>query len=267
MRSKMRRRSETNTVTALARHQGLLRNLVFRDLRVKYKGSTLGFGWSLLGPLLMAAVYTMAFRFVLRVEIEHFPVFLLSGLLPWQFLSAALGGATSAITDNSTLVRRVAFPRVILPLSATCSPFVQLLLMFLVVIPVALVTGLPLSAAMVALVPLFVLQLLFAIGIGLMLATAQVHFRDTRHLLDVILQIWFWVTPVVYPLTLVPEALRRLIVLNPMAHFITAYQNIVLHQAWPSMSAMLLMTAAAVTALLAGLVIFTTHERRFAELV
>src|SRR5262245_36745587 len=116
-------------------YRDLLRHLVLRDLRHKYKGSSLGFVWSLLHPLLMAAVYTLAFRYIAPNRIEHFPVFLLSGLLPWMFFSAALGNAVGCIVDNSPLVRKVAFPRLILPLAAVASQFVQFLLMYVVIVP------------------------------------------------------------------------------------------------------------------------------------
>ncbi len=248
-------------------YRDLLRNLVLRDLRVKYKGSTLGFAWSLLHPLLMAAVYTLAFRYVLRMRVEHFPVFLLSGLLPWTFFTTALSAATASVVDNSTLVRKVAFPRAILPLGSVMSQFVQFVLMYAVIVPLAAAAGRGLSLAMIALVPLALLQLFFTAGLGLILATAEVRLRDTRHLLEVVLQVWFWLTPIVYPIGMVPDAFRSWFSLNPMALFVTAYQDAVLGQAFPSPLRMATLTVVAGAAWLAGLAVFTRQERRFAELV
>lgn len=251
----------------LWRYRDLVRNLVSRDLRVKYKGSTLGFAWSLLHPLIMAAVYTVAFQYVLVVNIDRFPLFLLSGLLPWMFFAGALVQATGSVADNGHLVRKVAFPRLALPLGAIASQFVQFLLMFSTIIPVALFFGTGLSPALIALIPVVGLHLLFTLGLALLTSTAYVYFRDMRHLLDVALQIWFWLTPVVYSAALVPASLGHLISLNPMALFITTYQGIVLEAAWPSMTTLATMTGVAGAMGVLGLTVFTRYQRRFAELV
>jgi lipopolysaccharide transport system permease protein len=248
-------------------YRDLLRNMVSRDLRVKYKGSTLGIAWSLLHPLLIAAVYTLAFRYIVGIRIEHFPVFLLSGLLPWIFLSSALSAATGSVADNGALVRKVAFPRAILPLGAVASQFVQFLLMYLMVVPAALLLGVGISGAVLGLLPLVALQLLFVGGLGLTLATAYVFFRDTRHLLDVFLQMWFWLTPIVYPITLVPEALRPWFHLNPMAHFATSYQGIIVHHQVPAPSVMIALALMSGASIVVGLAVFARYERSFAELV
>lgn len=254
-------------VAALWRYRELLRNLVARDLRVKYKGSTLGFAWSLLHPLAIAAVYTVAFKYVLRAGGEHFPVFLLSGLLPWMFLTSALGTATGTIGDNGGLVRKVAFPRAILPIAAVTAQLVQFALMSLTILPIALVTGVGLSPAFVSFLPLALLQFLFTAGLALGLSTAYVYFRDTRHLLDVGLQIWFWLTPVVYSISKVPTEFRPYFRLNPMTWFVTAYQNVMLEKTFPSIAALGTLAVIAITTVVAGLAIFSRFERRFAEMI
>jgi ABC-type polysaccharide/polyol phosphate export permease len=252
---------------ALWRYRDLVRNLVARDLRVKYKGSSIGVAWSLLHPLAIATVYTLAFRYILQVPIPHFPLFLLSGLLPWTFFSTSLSMATGSVGDNSQLVRKVAFPRTILPVGAVASQFTQFALMYAVIIPLGAALGPGATATLAALVPLALLQFVFTLGLALLLATAYVYFRDTRHLLDVGLQILFWVTPVVYAASLVPERWRPLLWLNPMASFVTAYHGIVLEGALPSPAMTAAMVALSLTAAIAGFLVFTRHQRRFAELV
>jgi len=253
--------------TTLWRYRDLLRSLVARDLRVKYKGSSLGFVWSLLHPLVMMAVYTIALRFIVRIPIENYPVFLLSGLLPWMFTSSALSGATGTIADNGSLVRKVAFPRAVLPLGAIASQFVQFVLAYGTVLLVFAAAGLSRSPALVTVIPIALLQLAFTAGLGLMLATAYVYFRDTRHLFDVFLQVWFWLTPIVYSLSLVPAEYQRWFLLNPMALFVTAYRSAVLSQTFPDARLVAVLAAIAVTSLAAGLTVFVRFERRFAELV
>jgi ABC-type polysaccharide/polyol phosphate export permease len=252
---------------SLWRFRDLVANIVRRDLQLRYKGSTLGLGWSMLHPLVMAGVYTLAFRFVMDIRIEHYPLFLLSGLLPWMFLTATLSSATGSIVDNVSLVRKVAFPRALLPLSALASQFVQFGLMYTVIVPVALAMGVGLSPVWVVLPPLLVLQALFIGGIGLLLATAYVYFRDTRHLLDVLLQVWFWLTPVVYEISLVPERFRGWFYLNPMTHFVNAYHDIVVGHRWPDGATVAAMAIVSAGAAVVGLLVFFRHERRFAELI
>jgi ABC-type polysaccharide/polyol phosphate export permease len=253
--------------TTLWRYRDLLRSLVARDLRVKYKGSSLGFVWSLLHPLVMIAVYTIAFKFIVKIPIENFPVFLLSGLLPWIFTSSALSAATGTIADNGSLVRKVAFPRAILPLGAVASQFVQFALTYGTVLLAFAVTGVSRSPAALVVIPLAVLQLAFTAGLGLMLATAYVYFRDTRHLFEVFLQVWFWLTPIVYSLTLVPAEYQRWFLLNPMTLFVTTYQRALLEQTLPGAAVIVTLVALATASLATGLTIFVRFERRFAELV
>jgi len=257
----------TSALGASWQYRDLLRNLVLRDLRVKYKGSSLGFAWSFLHPLLMAAVYTVAFKYVVRIQVEHFAVFLLSGLLPWTFFVGAVTTATGSVADNAPLVRKVAFPRVVLPLAAVASQFVQFLLMYAAVVPVAAVLGVAPSPALLALVPLIALELVFVSGVALVGATAYVHFRDTKHLLDVLLQVWFWATPIVYPLTLVPERFQWLARLNPMTLLVESCHQVVIARRWPSPAAVAGFALAAALAAAAGGWLFLRHQRRFAELV
>lgn len=255
------------SLRALWRYRDLVRNLVARDLRVKYKGSSIGFAWSLLHPLLLAAVYTFAFRYVIDVPIAHFPLFLLSGMLPWTFFSGSLSMATGSVADNSSLVRKVAFPRIILPVGAVASQFAQFTLMYFVIIPAGAALGPGATGALVALLPVVLLQLVFTTGLALLLSTAYVYFRDTRHLLDVALQILFWLTPVVYAASLVPAGLRRILWLNPMAGFVTTYHAIVVDGQWPSAATLAVLSGVSLVAAIAGFVVFARHQRRFAELV
>ena len=255
------------SLRAVWRYRDLVRNLVARDLRVKYKGSSIGFAWSLVHPVVLAAVYTLAFKYILDVRLPHFPAFVLSGLLPWNCFAMSLSQATGSVADNSALVRKVAFPRIILPLGVVVSQFVQFALMYAVIVPLAGALGPGLSPAVAALLPLLLLQLAFTTGVALLLSTAYVYFRDTRHLVDVALQIWFWLTPVVYAVALVPEGWRRFFWLNPMAGFVTAYQQVVVSGTWPSATATTALTGVAVATGLVGLAVFTRHQRRFAELI
>jgi ABC-type polysaccharide/polyol phosphate export permease len=246
-------------------YRDLVRHLVGRDLRHKYKGSTFGFAWSLANPLLMAAIYTLAFEYIVRIQVPRFPLYLLSGLLPWTFFAGGLMAATSSIVDGGPLVRKVAFPRLVLPLAAVATQFVQFVLTFAVVVPLAAwwTGGIPVS--IVAVVPALLLQLAFTVGLGLLLATAYVHARDTRHLADVAVQLWFWLTPIVYAADMVPRGIARLLILNPMAHFVAIYHAACLDGTWGAPGHWLAAALSAAIALAAGSLVFARQAPRFAE--
>jgi ABC-type polysaccharide/polyol phosphate export permease len=256
----------TATLAAVWAYRDLVRHLVLRDLRLKYKGSTLGVLWSLANPVIMAAVYTVAFKYIVRLPIERFPLFLLSGLVPWTFFAGALGASAASVVDNSALVRKVRFPRLVLPLAATLAQLVQFALTYALVIPaLAWFDGGGLGVTALAAVPLMLLQSIFTAGLGLAAATANVHLRDTKHLLDVALQIGFWLTPVVYSLALAPKRLAALLAWNPLTHFVGAYQGAVVDGRWPSAGTFLLLALLAAGSAAAGLALFARSEGRFAE--
>ena len=253
-------------------YRDLVRHLVGRDLRHKYKGSSFGFAWSLANPLLMAAIYTLAFAYIVRVPVERFPLYLLSGLLPWTFFAAGLAAATSSIVDGGHLVRKVAFPRLVLPLAAIATQFVQFVLTFAVVIPVVAAlsaTGggpaLGLGAAAIVVVPAMLLQIAFTAGLGLALAAAYVHARDTRHLVDVGTQLWFWLTPIVYAPAMIPDRFAWLMALNPMARFVSLYHAAILDASWGAGSDWIAASLWAAGALAAGSLVFVRSAPRFAE--
>lgn len=256
-----------NGPPALWRYRGLVRRLVKRDLQLKYKGSVVGFGWSLLHPLLLVAVYSIAFRLVLRIDVEGFPYFLISGLLPWTFHATALNSATGAVVDAGHLVRKVDFPRIALPLGAVLTQWAQFVLMYATVIVVIGALGVGFAPTTLLVVPLAILQLGFVIGLGALFCTAHVHFRDVRHLVEVGLQLWFWATPVIYPVALVPEWLMPVVRANPMALFVTAYQSVVIRHQGLGLAEWLALCGVTMAALALGLFTFQHHERRFAELV
>lgn len=251
--------------TAAWAYRDLVRHLVGRDLRHKYKGSTFGFAWSLANPLLLAAIYTLAFAYIVRVPVPRFPLYLLSGLLPWTFFAGALSAATSSVVDGAPLVRKVAFPRLVLPAAAVATQFVQFALTFAVIIPLAAAFNGGLTLTALAVVPAIALQLAFTAGLGLLLAAAYVYARDTRHFVDVAVQLWFWLTPVVWAREMVPERLAPLLDANPMAHLMAIYHGAILDGSWGAPIHWIVVAAAAAIALAAGTLVFARVSPRFAE--
>jgi ABC-type polysaccharide/polyol phosphate export permease len=239
--------------------------LASRDLQIGYKGSVFGLLWSLMHPLVLAAVYLVAFRYVIRIPIPNYALFLLAGLLPWIFVASSLGMATTSIVDQGQLIKKLSFPREVLPIATVGSQFVHFAIGYLVVVPPLAAYSVGLGPAILLVPVLMVLLALFTCGLALATAAAQVYLRDTRHLLDVALQVWFWLTPVVYSLDLVPARYRPLFMLNPLASFLTAFRDVTLNRAFPPVGEAILLCVLAPAVFLAGYAVFLRGQRRFAE--
>lgn len=211
----------------------LLSNIVVRDLQTRYRGSVLGVFWSLLNPLLLMLVYTLVFSVIVRINIQPYPIFLLSGLVPWNAFAQSLTTATTSVTDNAGIVRKVYFPLEILPLSTVLATSVHLLISLGLLAILTIIFGVGLGITVLFLPLLIILQILFTVGVSWLLAAGQVYFRDVQYFLSVLITIWFFGTPVVYSLDLVPHRLRPLFEANPMTWLVSSYQDVWFHRRAP----------------------------------
>lgn len=250
----------------LYQYRELLKNLVIRDLKVKYKGSVLGFLWSLVHPIMMIAVYTVVFRYIIiRDKTSNFAAFLTIGVVCWHFLAMTLSSSTNVIVANSNLIKKVYFPREILPISIVLSNFVEFLLTLLVLFPALMLFKVHLRWFVVLLPLLFVLQILFNTGISLFFSCLNVFYRDVTHLIRILLLAWFWICPIVYPLHSIPERLHFIYLLNPMASFIVCYRDLLFRSRIPTLSLLTVLFLTTMAALVVGYHVFRRYEHRFAE--
>lgn len=225
----------TGTIAHLAQiwsYRELLSGLVRKELKVKYKNSSLGFLWSMLNPALYLVVFYLVFQVFLRSGIPRFPIYLLSGLLVWNFFSGSLAASTGAITGNSSLVNKVYFPREILPLAAVGATLVHFFLQALVLVGALLVFRQPVPWAYIWLVlPALIVLIILTSALSILLSAVNVYARDTQHLLELALLAWFWMTPVVYQYRLMADTLRNrdwpewLVLLNPVVAITTSFQR------------------------------------------
>src|SRR5687767_1010560 len=198
-------RGAVDAVLEVWAYRDLLLNLVQRDLAVRYRRSALGFLWSFLNPLLMMAVFTIVFTVVKSNSVRNYPLFVLCGLLPWNFLAGSLSGAVRSITSNANLIDKVYFPREVLPLAVVLANLVNFVLSLAVFLPLALLLGAQFSAWTLALPVIIGVQLLVVLGLALLLSALNVFYRDTELVLDVALIAWFFLTPIFYELELLPN--------------------------------------------------------------
>lgn len=247
-------------------HRDLLSLLVQKELKIKYKGTALGFLWSLLNPLLMMVVYTIVFSTILRFSVPRYPIFLLSGLLPWTAFAGSLITATLCIVHSGHLIRKIAFPYELLPLTSVLAALSNLLPSFTVLLVFALLFGQPLGWSLLALPLLLAIQVAFTTGLALLLAAVTVYFRDVEYLVGIGLTAWFFATPIIYPLAIFHgRPFLPFLLANPMTWIIDSYQRIWHENAWPDPTYLLLASGAAVIALALGTATFARLQRRFAE--
>jgi lipopolysaccharide transport system permease protein len=249
----------------------LLRTMLRRELRAKYKASALGVLWSYLYPLAMAAVYTLVFSTLWRaVDIPHYPLFVLSGLAVWTFFQAATQLAAGSILANATLVRSIRFPREVIPTSIVLAQALASLVMFAVIVPAALILVPAVGPSMVLAVPMFAGFLCLALGIGWLVSTATVFFRDVEHLVGVLLLPWFFLTPVLYGLDTLPRAqdhawlIHLLRYGNPVTPYVEGIRAVLVQGQVPGMSLLVYIFVVGPLVALTGLWVIQRFEGRFA---
>ncbi len=252
----------------IRRQDTLLRLLVARDLKLKYRGSLVGFFWSLANPLVMTATYTVAFTYIFPNRVEGFIFVLLIGILAWTFFAGSISMATGAIVDSGSLVKSIYFPRIILPCSTVAFNLVQYALALVVLLP-AMYAFYHLAPKGPALLLPVIMALLatFALGVALMMAAVTAVYRDARHLLDIALQVLFWATPILYTPSSFSPPVSALVGLSPLAPFIAAGRAILYAGAMPPAHVLVLTALYAAASLTLGLAVFARLEERFAESV
>jgi ABC-2 type transport system permease protein len=255
-------------------------NLTLRELRSRYKRSALGWTWSLLNPLSTVIVFSVVFAFFLKIDpptghpsgLHNFAMFLLCGLLPFNFLSNGMNGALDSLLSNSNLIRKVYFPREVLVVSTILSLLVTLLVELAVLCVLLLLLGNMVLPWIPVLLVIVVIQSVFVLGIGLMLSVLNVYFRDVKHFIGIALQALFYSAPIVYPIRFVEDAatrtsfpVLRVYELNPLVRFVDSYRAVLYDLRFPALSDMLYISVWAVAMLALGLFVFHRLDRRLAE--
>ena len=259
------------TFSWLTGYGELLRTILRRELRARYKGSALGFLWSFVYPLAMMGVYTLVFSVLWRaVEVRHYPLFVLTGLAIWAFFQSAIQLSTPAIVGNADLIRNVWFPRELIPLATVLSQAVTALIMFAVLIPIDLVIIPETARTFLLVVPFFAAFLCLTVGLSWLLATANVFFRDVEHLLGVLFLPWFFLTPILYSLDKLPRAaghvwvIRTLRYLNPVTPYVEGIRGAIFQAQIPGPSLLIYIFVVGPLVALIGLWTIQRFEDRFA---
>ena len=260
-------RNVVDALRELYRYRVLVVSLVTRELKARYRGSLLGFLWTVLNPLLLMAVYALVFRYYIRFDVENYTVFLLCGILPWIYFSTSLSEGTNSILAGGSLITKSLFPPQVLPTVTVLSQLVNYVLSLPILLFFILLYDIPLHATLLAMPAILALQTLFTWGFVMALAALNVHFRDIQHILGNLLLLWFFLCPIIYPAAQIPEGLRFLQYLNPIGLMIETYHGIFLLGRLPSTLDVAILVGSSGVVAVVGSRLFEHYRETFAELV
>ena len=241
--------------------------LVLSNLKAGQHSTVLGYVWWVLDPLLLMAVYFVLVEVIFDRGVEHYPVFVLSAVLPWKWFNTSIQGSIGALVGRERLIKQVAFPKVVLPISQTLANLVSFGFGLLVLLALVLIYRIEITWTLVALPVVVLGQFLLTLGLAMLFSALSVFFRDIRNLLRYVLRLWFYLSPGLYALSFVPDDLLDVYRLNPFARIFPAYRDAVMFGSWPAAGDLLWILGVGAVVLAAGYAVFQWSEYRFAKVL
>ena len=241
--------------------------LVAREIRTRYRGSVLGILWTLINPLLQMIVYTVVFSIFMKNGIPNFSFFVFCALLPWSWFSSSLATGAESIVSNASLVKKVYFPTELLPLVNVTSNMINFIFALPIVFLFMLLDHCPFSWALLALPLVIAIQFVFTAALATILALLNTFYRDVGYILGIVLMVWFYFTPIVYSIEMIPPQYLAVLTFNPMVHLIQAYHGIFLQGAWPTWHGLLCASVVSLLVALCAYPLFSWQKYNFAEVV
>ena len=256
-------------IRELYEYRELLWMWTLRDIKARYKQSLFGFAWAIFQPIALTIIFVVAFSYFVRLPSDGlpYPIFIYTAMLPWTFFTRALAMGIPSLVYNMNLVTKIYLPRATFPLATIATSFVDLACGVIVFVGLMAFYQVPLSPTLVILPVLFLIQLIIMTGLTLGAAAINVFYRDIGQMVPVLLQIWMYACPIVYPVSVVPERFRALYMLNPMAVVINGYRQVILQGQWPNWNEVGLATTISLVILVAGYLIFKRLENQFADII
>ena len=249
----------------LYQYRELLKSNVKKEIRGKYKGSFLGVLWSFVNPLLQVLVYAIVFPYIMRVKTDNYLVFLIIGIIPWTFFTYVLNQGMITVRMNAGIIKKVYFPREILPISVATSGLVNFLISCVIILMFCIFGGVGITWHLVFLPLIAIFQYVLQLGLTLGLSAINIYIKDTEYIVQFFINMLFYGTPILYTATLFPERYRWILYLNPMAQIINAYRDIFLYHQIPDLFGLVYMAGVSVILFIIGLAIFRKLEKGFAE--
>lgn len=257
-------------IAAIYQRRELLWQMVAREVKARYKQSVLGYFWVILNPLAQMLVMSFAFSLILRIPTNAtanipYSVFLFTALLPWNLFTTSVSSAASSLVASSGLITKIYFPRTILVISTIFAKIIDFVFAISILVIYMIIYQIPITWNILWVIPIFFIQQIFTLGLSLFFAAANLLYRDIQYLLSMILLLWMYATPVIYPADLVPDKYRILFQINPMAVIINAYRQVVLGGGEPKYSSLLIGLIVSIITLLIGFSYFKSREKIFAD--
>ena len=249
----------------LYKYRELLKTNIKKEIRGKYKNSFLGVLWSFLNPLLQIAVYALVFPFILKNTQDNYVIFLCCGLIPWAFFSTTISRSAFTMVENGNIIKKVYFPREILPISVVTSETVNFLISTIIIIVFVIFGGIGLSKYIMLYPIVLLAQYLLLIAISLIVSSISIYIRDLQHLIGVALQLLFYAAPIVYTPESIQEQFKWILKCNPMTYIISGYRNIFYNQTMIELKPLLILIGCSVVACVIGYIIFNKLQKGFAE--
>lgn len=246
-------------------YKEFLKSNVKKDVRGKYKGSFLGVLWSFINPLLSVVVYAIVFHYIMRFKIDHYLIYLIAGIIPWSFFTAALNAGMNSILFNADIIKKVYFPRIILPISSVTSCLVNFLISSSIIVLFSLFSGLGISFYLLLFPVIALIQYIFILGIVFILSALEIYVRDIEHIINFFINMLFYVTPILYTADYVPEKFSWILRINPLAYIIEAYHSIFYYKTMPNMVDLGIISLFSVVIFFVGYRIFDKLQKGFAE--
>ena len=254
------------TLKEVFRYREMIYSMVRRDLRGRYKKSALGFLWTFINPLCQIVIYTVVFSVIMRAGIEKFYLYLIVAMIPWIFFSPSITGGSMSIVSQQDMVKKIYFPRLVLPISYVTSCFVNMLFCFVIIFLVIFVSGTGISLVPLLFLPItMLLEYFFALGLAMIVSACTVYVRDLEHILGVITMAWIYLTPIMYTMDIVPERLRFVFYMNPMTYIVNLYRAILYYKTVPGLLDLGISFIVAFVAMVVGMLVFDRLQRGFVE--
>lgn len=249
----------------LYKYREFLNTSIKKEFRGKYKKSFLGVLWSFLNPLFQLLIYALVFPFILRNNVENYTIFLIVALMPWTFFNATIIQSAASVVSNGGIIKKVYFPREILPLSTTTSNLLNFIITGIIVLIALLISGIGISSTIIYLPIIIIMQYILQLGLAFIFSAITVYIRDVEYIINIFMMLMFYLCPIVYESSMIPAKFLPLFKLNPMFHIIGYYRDILYYQQAPNMLNVLILFGVCVLVLIVGCAIFRKLEKRFAE--
>ena len=252
-------------VKDLVNYSEFLKSNVKKDIRGKYKGSFLGVLWSFINPLLSVLVYAIVFPYIMRIKVENYLIYLITGIITWTFFTSAINTGIISILSNADIIKKVYFPRIILPISSVTSALVNFFISCIIILVFCIFGGVGISASLLWLPLVALIQYVMLLGFTFILSAIEMYMRDIEHIVNFVLAMAFYATPILYTPDIFPDNLSWILKINPMAYLVNAYRDIFLYHQNPSLYGLIIVGVFSVVIFIIGYIVFERLQKGFAE--